>query len=340
MSKRDYYEVLGVDKNATPEEIKKAYRKLAKESHPDKNPDDKEAEEKFKLGAEAYEVLNDADKRAKYDRYGHNESEYGNHVNMDDIFSRFGDIFGRNMQPVERVGQNMNLILKLTLNEIFTGVTKKYKYNRTDSCETCNGHGGTDVNSCPVCKGSGNVTRVIQTNMGMMRQTSPCQVCDGTGSTFTTQCPDCKGDGLKTIEEIIELQVPSGVIDGMTFIMGGKGHGIKSGRAGDLLIRVQELQHDIFTRSGSDLRMNLKLKYPQMVLGDKVDIETIEGTNIRVTIPEFSEVGSNLRIQNKGMKTMNREDNRGDLILTLGVEIPKEINDDVKSLLIDLKEKL
>jgi molecular chaperone DnaJ len=338
MSKRDYYEVLGLSKTATADEIKKAYRKLAKEFHPDKNAGDKEAEEKFKEISEAYEHLSDENKKAKYDRFGHsggNDTGF-NPFRTRNPFSGFNP-FGNDFTQTQRVGANMSLLLKLSLEEIFNGVKKTYKYTRNVSCHTCEGHGGTDVHECSTCNGSGSVTQVYNTPIGYVQQQSTCTICDGVGKTYKTKCNTCNGSGLEKKEETIEVEVPAGVQEGMTFVMSGKGHGVKSGIEGDLHIKVMELPHSVFTRNGADLKMNLKLSYPQLVLGDKVEIETIENSKIRISVPEGSDVGSNLRIPNKGTKIYGKE-GRGDLIINLGVDIPKKPSDKLKSAIIDLKE--
>lgn len=329
MSKKDYYEVLGVAKNASADEIKKAYRNLAKEYHPDKNPDNKEAEEKFKEVSEAYEILSDSNKKAKYDQYGHgsNGGSYGN---------PFADFF-RRRQKAERVGENMSLMIKLTLEEIYNGTKKTYKYNRNVSCDDCDGHGGTGMHECDACGGTGMSTIVINTPVGYIHQQTICSSCEGAGSTYDTVCQTCSGSGTKVQEETIDVDIPHGVFNGMTFIMGGKGHAIKGGRSGDLHINVMELKHEIFTRNNDDLKMNLKLSYSQLVLGDKVEIPTIEGTRIRINIPPHSEVGANLKVQGKGLKPYQRE-NRSDMIVTLGIEIPKTITDTERELLEKLKE--
>ena len=340
MSKRDYYEVLGLKKGASSDEIKKAYRKLAKELHPDMNLGDKSTEEKFKEVSEAYEHLSDDDKKAKYDRFGHNSNGGGfSNRNMDDIYEQFGHMFGRQQQRQQRAGQNMSLVVKLTLEEIYTGIKKTYKYNRNTGCGDCDGHGGTDLHDCSVCGGSGMVAQVYQTPMGHVQQIVPCNACGQTGKKYTNECNTCKGSGVKSINETVEVDIPAGVVDGMTFVMSGKGHGIKSGIEGDLHIRIMELPHKIYTRNGSDLKMTLKLSYPQLILGDKVEIETIEGGKIRMSIPEYSDVGSTLKVPFKGTKLFGK-DSRGDIIVNLGIEIPKSLTDDQKEAVINLKEKM
>jgi molecular chaperone DnaJ len=328
MSKKDYYEVLGVKKTATESEIKKAYRNLAKEFHPDKNPDNKQAEELFKEIQEAYETLSDKEKRANYDRFGHAQSSRQPHDNP------FG---GFRPQREVRVGETMTLNVKLTLEEIYSGTTKKYKYNRTDKCDTCLGHGGKNSRNCGVCNGNGFVMRSFKTPMGQITQMFQCSACQGSGLMFEDPCQTCNSTGLKNVEETIEVNVPHGVVDGMRFVMTGKGHGIKGGETGDLHIVVSEIPHKIFTRSGNgDLRMTLKLTYTQLVLGDKVEVETIDGGTIRIPIPEFSDVGNNLRVPTKGMKIFNK-DTRGDLTITLGIEMPKDLNISQREILETLK---
>ena len=196
-----------------------------------------------------------------------------------------------------------------------------------------------DIDDCGTCGGSGTVNRVLNTPIGMMRQTMPCPTCNSTGKTYTQECDSCHGLGTTPIEENIEVNVPSGVQEGMTFIMAGKGQGIKGGKCGDLLINIMEAPHKTYVRSLNDLKMTVKLSYPQLILGDKIEIDTIDGGKIRASIPEYSDVGISLRIPNKGLKALNK-DMRGDIVITLSVDIPKKVDDDTKSLLIDLKEKL
>jgi len=231
----------------------------------------------------------------------------------------------------------MSMVIKLTLEEIYNGIKKIYKYKRNGKCDICDGHGGTDSDNCNVCGGSGLIMRVFNTPMGSIRQVIPCTTCDGIGLKYKTPCTSCKSTGLKSVEETIEINVPSGVQEGMTFIMSGKGHAIKGGITGDLHINVMELPHKLYTRSGSDLKMNLKLTYSQLVLGDKVDIDTIEGGKIRVTIPEHSDVGTNLKVQNKGLKPYGK-DNRGDMMINLAISIPKQISETTREMLTKLKD--
>lgn len=336
MSKKDFYEILGVKKDASQDEIKKAYRKKAIEFHPDKNPDDKEAEENFKLAAEAYEILSNTEKRNKYDRFGHT-MENGHH-SPEDIFKHFHDMFGQKNGFTTRVGKNIGITIQLTLEDIFTGINKTYNYNRNVSCSDCNGHGGTEPYDCPICNGSGIITQLTRTPMGVFQETKQCSSCNATGTKYKNGCNTCDSSGLVNVKETVDVTIPAGIQEGNVFVMEGKGEGVKSGSAGDLHIKIVELPHKVFSRVSADLKMNLKLTYPQLVLGDKVDIETIEGGKIRITIPEYSDVGTNLRIPFKGIKVYGK-DGRGDLIINLNIIIPKNLDVDTKEAIINLKEK-
>lgn len=328
MNKKDYYELLGVKKGASNTEIKKAYRILAKELHPDKNPDNKEAEDRFKEVSEAYECLSNDEKKAHYDQFGHVKARQ---QQQEATYHH---------TPQIRVGETMSLLVKLSLEEIYGGLKKRYKYNRNDTCDVCSGHGGIGQHNCSVCGGSGVVMRLINGPMGMqMRQIIQCQACDGIGLTYDTKCDSCNGSGVKVKEETIEIDIPAGVQEGMTFVMQGKGHGIKGGVCGDLHISIHELPHKVFMRNGSDLKMTIKLSYSQLVLGDKVEIDTIDGSKIRITVPEHSDVGTLLKVQNKGLKTFNK-DLRGDIVINLSIIIPKTISGGMKDLITKLKDMI
>lgn len=334
MDKKDYYEVLGVSKNATADEIKKAYRNLVKIHHPDKGGD----ESLFKEISEAYEVLSDENKKSNYDRFGHSYNNMGGYSNpMDEsFFSMFGDFFQQRQR--QRSGENMTLTIKLTLEEIFTGVKKKYNYNRNVSCNDCSGNGGHDAQQCSACNGSGKIRQISRTPFGMMENITDCHTCNGVGKTFKTECKTCSGSGLVKKQELIEIDIPTGVQDGMAFVMTGKGNGVKGGVEGDLVIRISEIPHNKFTRNGSDLKLNLKLEYHQLILGDKVELETIDGGKIRIPISEYSQVGQNLKIPNKGLNELNSS-KRGDLIVTLDINIPKNIDNGLKELIIKIKDE-
>lgn len=337
MKKRDYYEVLGVDKKASANEIKKAYRKLAKELHPDVNPNNKEAEDKFKEVSEAYEHLSDTNKKAEYDRFGHTDGQgqgRRGHMSAEDIFGGFAH-FNR---PVKK-GQTLKINVKLTLEEVFTGAKKQYKYTRDVKCNDCDGHGGHDVHDCNVCGGQGHVVKMFRTPIGHIQQAMECHACHGNGTAYDTECKTCYGLGTKKGEEIAELEFPSGVEDGMGVAISGKGNAIKSGHYGDLHCTITVLPHKTFVRNGNDIRLKLKLTYPQLVLGDKVEIETIDGPKIRISIHEFSESESTLKINGKGLRLLDSE-KRGDMLVTLGIFVPKSIDDETKELLTKLKEKM
>lgn len=338
--KRDYYEILGINKDSSDKDIKKAYRKLAIKYHPDKNPDNSEAEELFKEVAEAYEVLSDSEKKLQYDQYGHDGPQNFGGFNTDEMFSEFDRMFGGNRRRhnyrVKR-GQDLRLNVSISLEEIFNGVTKKFKYKRMETCTPCNGVGGTGISDCETCKGHGIVMQVQNTQFGMMQTQMTCPTCNGDGKIIENKCKSCSGVGLNSNEVIVDAVIPHGISDGDALAIDNMGHGIKDGHYGRLIIIINEKKHDLYNRFGNDLRLKAKLSYSDLVLGTKIEINTIEGGNIRVTIPEFSNVGDNLRIQNKGMKLSNSE-TRGDMIIELEIIIPTEISEEDKKLLKKLKK--
>ncbi len=323
------YETLGIDKKATPDEIKKAYRKLAKKNHPDVGGDP----EIFKKISHSYEILSDPTKKENYDKFGSEQPQAQPFSYADHFRNPFAQA-----QP-ERTGDNISLSLKLTLKEIFEGIKKTYKYTRNVKCGDCSGHGGTNLSNCHHCNGVGYTFIHIPTPIGHIRQTVECSACNGVGTTYTTKCGTCNGRGLESKEEIVDITIPHGVQEGITFVMGGKGHGIKSGGYGNLHINIYELPDKVYVRNGVDLRMKLNLEYTQLILGDKVDIDTIDGSKIRITIPEHTDVGVDLRIKNKGLKHFGNE-NRGDIIINLGINIPKTITEETKKILLELKNSL
>ena len=341
MAKRDYYEVLGVNKNSTQDEIKKAYRKKSMEHHPDKGGD----EEVFKEIAEAYDTLSDQEKKEKYDVFGHNAPK-GNQGGGFNPFDAFSDLFGgggfnpfgrQQQQQRQRRGQDLNLTVKLTLEEIFNGTTKRFRFRRNESCSTCSGKGGTGKTTCARCQGAGMVNEIINTPIGQIRNTAVCNACEGEGYVVETACTACNSSGVKPIDETVDINIPHGVIDGLKMAMGGKGNAIKNGIPGDLIITMMELPHETFVRTSNDLVINVNLTYPQLVLGDKIEIPTIEGTKIRITVPEYTKVGDRLRIQNKGLKQLNTN-NRGDMNVVVDLYIPKEITPEERDLIEKLKK--
>lgn len=351
--KRDYYEVLGISKTATPEEIKKAYRKKAIEYHPDKNPGNKEAEEKFKEAAEAYEVLSNPEKRSRYDQFGHagvggaaSGGFSGEGMSMEDIFSQFGDIFGghfggfggggfggggRTHKHVNR-GTDLRVKVKLTLKEISTGVEKKIKVKKYVSCKACNGTGaenGTAYTTCSTCNGSGVVTRVQQTFLGAMQSTSTCPTCGGEGKTITKKCAACNGEGILKEDEIITINIPAGVMEGMQLSMSGKGNAARHGGVnGDLLILIEEEPHDELLRDENDLIYNALLDFPTAALGGTLEIPTIDG-KVKVKIDPGTQPGKVLRLRGKGLPSVNRY-GVGDLLVNLSVYIPEKLNSEEK----------
>lgn len=351
--KRDYYEVLEVTKSASSEEIKKAYRKKAIQYHPDKNPGDKEAEEKFKEAAEAYEVLSDENKRAQYDRFGHAApGGFGGHsgggFSMDDIFSQFGDIFGgfggfaggssRGGQRVNR-GSDLRVRVKLNLKEILEGVEKKIKVKKFVSCSHCSGTGadnGTAYETCSTCHGSGTTTRVVNTFIGQMQTQSTCTACGGEGKKITKKCSHCDGEGIVREDEVISINIPAGVAEGMQLSMSGKGNAARHGGVnGDLLIVIEEEQHPELFRDGNDVVYNLLLSVYTAAVGGSIVVPTIDG-KVKVTIEPGTQPGKVLRLRNKGLPSVNRY-GTGDLLVNISVYIPEKLSDDEKKVLAGLE---
>lgn len=359
MEKRDYYEVLGVSKSADATEIKKAYRKLALKYHPDKNPGDKEAEEKFKEAAEAYDVLSNEEKRRRYDQFGHagvggaGQGGFGGGMSMDDIFSQFGDIFGsfggfsgfggfgggRSARRVNR-GTNLRVKVKMNLQEIATGIEKKIKVKKYVACQHCNGTGAKDGKSystCSTCKGSGQVTRVQNTILGAMQTTSTCPTCEGEGKIINEKCTFCNGEGVLMSEEVISINIPAGVGEGMQLSLSGKGNAARRGGVnGDLIVLIEEEEHPELVRDGNDLLYNVFIGYPEAVLGETVEIPTIEG-KVKVKIEAGTQPGKILRLRGKGLPDVNGY-GKGDLLAKVNVWIPKNLSKDERKLVEKMKE--
>ena len=353
MAKRDYYEVLGVDRNASANDIKKAYRKLAIQYHPDKNPDNKEAEEKFKEAAEAYSVLSDPDKKARYDQFGFEGVSgagggggfSGAGMDINDIFSMFGDIFGgrggfgggfggfggSSAGPARHRGSDQRVKVKLTLQEIANGVTKKFKLKKYVPCTHCNGSGAENgaVETCPDCNGTGRVVRTQQSFFGMMRSEVACPRCNGQGKIIKNKCQHCNGDGIVMGEEIVEVNIPAGVYEGMQLSMRGKGNAGKyNGVPGDLLILVEEEKHPTLVRDENDLIYSLLLDIPTAALGGFAEIPTIEG-KAKVTIDPGTQPGKVLRLRGKGLPSLNGY-GKGDIVVNISVYIPETLSKDEK----------
>lgn len=364
MAKRDYYEVLGVGKTASADDIKKAYRQKAIQYHPDKNPGDKSAEEKFKEAAEAYDVLSDDQKRARYDNYGHAglDGMGGGRrggggfdgMDFDDILRRAGfdteDIFsqffgggrrgGGGRGQGER-GSNLRIKVKMTLEEIATGVEKKIKVRKQVPCNTCNGSGARDsgsVSSCATCRGSGMVSRVVQTPFGAMQSATTCPTCSGSGQVIKNPCNVCRGDGRVFGEETLDVNIPAGVTDQIQLSMSGKGNaGAKGGPAGDLIISVEELPHDEFTREGQNIIHELFLNMADAALGASVEVPTLDG-KARIKIPAGTQSGKVLRLREKGLPNVQSSYHRGDLLVHVNVWTPKKMTEEERKILEKIKE--
>jgi len=357
MSKRDYYEILGVQKNASADEIKKAYRKVAMQFHPDRNPGDKAAEEKFKEAAEAYEVLSDADKKAQYDRYGHagvsgngRGGFSGGGMNMDDIFSQFGDIFGDdifgnffggtqrgrgNQRGRGTRGSNLRVKLKLTYEEIAKGVTKNIKVKKYVGCNTCGGSGAKDkgsVQSCQTCGGSGQVRRVQNTFLGQMQTVTTCPTCNGEGTTITAKCPSCKGEGRLYGEETVSIEIPAGVQEGMQLNINGRGNaGERGGPPGDLIILIEEETHKELQREGLNAAYELHISFTDAVFGTQIEVPTIDG-RAKIKIPPGTQSGKIFRLKGKGFPAVNSYE-KGDQLIHINVWTPQHLSPDERAAL-------
>lgn len=361
MSKRDYYDILGVARSADEKEIKSSYRKLAIKYHPDKNPGDHEAEEKFKEAAEAYDILSNPQKRQRYDQFGHAGNSAsggyggGGGMNMDDIFSQFGDIFGgghpfesffggggggqRGGRRVAR-GSNLRIKVKLTLEEIAKGVEKKVKVNKQVSCHSCDGSGAKDKSSfhtCKTCGGSGSVRRVTNTILGQMQTTSTCPTCNGEGVEITAKCTACRGEGLERGEETIAINIPAGVSEGMQLSMSGKGNAApRGGIPGDLIILIEEVPHESLKRDGLNVIYDLYINFVDATLGTSVEVPTIDG-KAKIKIEPGTQGGKILRLKGKGIPEVNSY-HKGDQLVYVNIWTPKAVSNEEKELLNKLKE--
>lgn len=361
MSKRDYYDILGVSRSASADEIKKAYRKLAIKYHPDKNPNDKAAEEKFKEAAEAYEILSTPEKRQRYDQFGHagvggaaGGGYGGGGMNMEDIFSQFGDIFGggggspfesffggQSRSSGRRVakGTNLRIKVKLTLEEIANGTEKKIKVNKQITCKTCDGTGAKDrssVSTCSTCGGSGAVRRVTNTILGQMQTTATCPTCHGSGQQITSKCNACHGEGIVRGEETLTINIPAGVSDGMQLSMAGKGNAAPNGGIpGDLIILIEELPHETLKREGNNVVYDLHLSLIDAALGISAEVPTIDG-KAKIKIDPGTQSGKLLRLKGKGIPEINSY-RRGDEIIHVNIWTPKVLNAEERSILEKLR---
>ncbi|MGB0888148.1 MAG: molecular chaperone DnaJ [Vicingaceae bacterium] len=351
MSKRDYYEVLGVSKSASEAEIKKAYRKKAVQFHPDKNPDDAAAEEKFKEAAEAYEVLSNAEKKQRYDQYGHagmggaagGGGFGGGGMNMDDIFSQFGDIFGGGgggfggfgggggRRQRVRKGSNLRVRVKMTLEDITNGVEKKIKVTKLVNAE------GVTTKACDNCKGSGQITRIANTILGQMQTASPCPTCGGDGKMIDQKPAGANADGLIKKEDVITIDIPGGVEDGMQLSVSGKGNaGPKGGVAGDLIVLIEEIPHDTIKRDGTNLLYDLYLNFADAAIGTSIEIPTITG-KVKIKIDAGTQSGKVLRLKGKGIPNIQGY-GKGDFLIYVNVWTPQDLSKDEKKTLEKLRD--
>ena len=363
MTNRDYYEILGVEKSASESEIKKAYRKMAMKYHPDRNKGDADAEKKFKEAAEAYEVLSDADKKARYDQFGHaglNNGGFGgmdyDNVGFEDIFSRFSDIFGggifgddifggsagrgRARRTAGQPGSDLKVRVSLKLEEIAFGTEKKLKVKKQTQCKTCNGTGAetdSDFQTCGTCNGVGEVRQVTRTILGQMVNVQACPTCRGEGRIITSKCKTCHGEGREKGEETVKINIPSGVSNGNYITLRGQGNaGLRGGPAGDLIVLIEEIEHEYFERDGNDIYYHLSLSIPDAILGTEVEVPTLKG-KAKLRIEEGIQPGKLLRMREKGIHGLNNS-GIGDELIRVNVYIPKEITAEERKQIEKLKE--
>ncbi|MBR4699931.1 MAG: molecular chaperone DnaJ [Prevotella sp.] len=363
--KRDYYEVLGVSKEASEDEIKKAYRKIAIKYHPDRNPGDKEAEEKFKEAAEAYSVLSDQQKRQQYDQFGFDGPNMGGGFggfggggfSMDDIFSMFGDVFGGHgfgggfggfgngggTRHAQYRGADLRLKVRLSLNEVANGVTKKFKVRKDITCQHCHGTGaeaGSGSETCPNCHGQGYVVKTVRTMLGMMQTQTECPTCHGEGTVIKNKCHECGGTGVVKGDEVVEINIPAGVAEGMVVNVPGKGNaGQHNGVSGNIQVYIEEESNDTFVRDGQDVIYNLLLDFPTAALGAEVEIPTIEGSKLKIKIEPGTQPGKTLRLRGKGLPAVQGYGNgSGDLVVNISVYVPKELSRSEKETLEHLRQ--
>lgn len=360
MAKKDYYEILGVGKSASQDEIKKAYRKLAMQFHPDRNPGDKQAEENFKEAAEAYEVLSSDEKRAKYDRFGHGglkgDPNFHGFSNVNDIFSHFSDIFGGSsifddffggaqqqrsrQRSTGQPGSDLKISLKLTLEEIATGTTKKVKIKKYNKCSSCSGSGAkssSSFKSCSVCGGTGEIRQVSRSIFGQFVNIAPCNNCSGTGKIISEPCTTCLGDGRIQDESTIKMNVPAGVFDGNYMTLRGEGNaGKNGGPAGDIIVLFEELHHQFFTRDGDNVIHELFISYPEAVLGTEVEVPTLNG-RAKLKIDAGTQPGKFLKMREKGIQHLNSH-GAGDQLVKINIHVPKNVTAKEKEMLKELQK--
>ena len=357
--------MLGVSKEASEDEIKKAYRKIAIKYHPDRNPGDKEAEEKFKEAAEAYSVLSDQQKRQQYDQFGFDGPNMGGGFggfggggfSMDDIFSMFGDVFGGHgfsggfggfgggggTRHAQYRGADLRLKVRLSLNEVANGVTKKFKVRKDITCQHCHGTGaeaGSGSETCPNCHGQGYVVKTVRTMLGMMQTQTECPTCHGEGTVIKNKCHECGGTGVVKDDEVVEINIPAGVAEGMVVNVPGKGNaGQHNGVSGNIQVYIEEESNDTFVRDGQDVIYNLLLDFPTAALGAEVEIPTIEGSKLKIKIEPGTQPGKTLRLRGKGLPAVQGYGNgSGDLVVNISVYVPKELSRSEKETLEHLRQ--
>lgn len=351
MSKRDYYEILGVGKKASSDEIKKAYRKLAMQYHPDRNPGNKEAEGKFKEATEAYEILKDDQKRAAYDSYGHQAFGQGGHgggqgfegFDFNDIFSNFSDIFGdfgggrqKQKRSAAQRGSDVRYNLEISLSEAFKGVTEKISFTIPQVCDVCHGSGGANnekATDCPTCHGSGK----IRAQQGFFIVERTCTTCHGSGSVIKNPCKKCSGQGRVNKEKTLSVKIPAGVEEGNRIRLAGEGEaGSRGGQSGDLYVYISIRRHEFFTRKGDDIHFEMPLKFTTAALGGSIEIPTIDGTKASLKIPEGAQSGDVFRLKSKGMSVINSGGRRGDMYVKINIETPVKLSAKERELLTQL----
>lgn len=361
MAKKDFYDVLGVPKGADNDVIKKAYRKIAMDTHPDRNPGDKKAEERFKEAAEAYEILSNPDKKARYDRYGHAgvdpQAGYNGRsggMTMDDIFENFGDIFGDGGSPFEsffggrssgggrstgQKGSNLRIKVSLTLEEIATGISKKIKVKKQVTCKTCHGSGAKDaksVKTCGTCNGSGYVRQIKNTFLGQMQTTTACPTCNGTGQQISANCGNCRGSGSEMGEETIEIQIPAGIEDNMQLSMRGKGNaGSNGGPNGDLLISIEQKEHESFSRDGMNIHYDLYINFADAALGHQIEVPTLNSA-VKIKIPPGTQSGKIFRLKGIGLPAVQSYE-KGDQLVHINIWTPKTLTNEEKAIMEKMK---
>lgn len=360
MAKRDYYEILEVPKSASVEEVKSAYRKLAMKYHPDRNPDNPEAEEKFKEATEAYEVLSDPQKRQRFDQYGHEGlrggMDYSSYTDINDIFSRFGDIFGGSIfddffggssrrrshrRDMGERGSDLKIRLPLSLEEIAIGVEKTIKVKKMGKCDSCGGSGakqGSGYASCGTCGGNGEIRQVSRSVFGQFVNISTCPTCNGAGQLIKDKCDSCNGDGRSQVEDTIKVNIPAGVEEGNYIPLRGKGNaGRRNGPAGDLIIVIEEKEHELFTRQGDNILYPLTISFPDAALGTEIEVPTLTGKE-KIKIDSGTQPGSTLVLREKGIQKLNSY-GKGDMIVIINVHVPHKLNSKEKELLRELAEQ-